>query len=56
MRTNTCRNNKFIFYKMVYDQIYHADVVLNQVVAKYELRILETKYSRRKIILTRIFY
>ena len=34
MHTNTWENNKFIFYKMVQDQIYHdcemEDPVLNQ--------------------------
>jgi len=30
----THENNKFIFYKMVHDEIYRGDAFLNQVVAK----------------------
>ena len=28
MQTNTCENNKFMFYKMVHDKIYHNLVIL----------------------------
>ena len=37
MQINTCKNNKFIFYKMVHDKIYHdliMPMLCNQVVVK----------------------
>ena len=45
MHTNTCKNNKFIFYKMVHDQIYHDLIMPNQVVAKPAAHLTTTRLA-----------
>ena len=40
-----CKNNKFIFYNIVHDQIYHDLMMRNQVAAKQTAHLTTTRLA-----------